>query len=111
MVQLSAEPPRVAAAAEAIGALLGHSADEVQTWSAAQWFDKVHEPALAAQLSQMWNGLVGQRFEPGALPDQTMDYPLVRQDGAVLQCSTTWRAVQAPDGTFQGLEVVIRPKE
>ncbi|MFH2006546.1 MAG: PAS domain S-box protein [bacterium] len=109
-VQVAANPPRVVAASEGIEALLGYSRDTVLQWSADDWFVQVHEPKLADDLSGMWKGLVGQRFEPGALPDQIMEYPLVRQDGSVVQCSTTWRAVQGADGTFEGLEVLIRPK-
>jgi PAS domain-containing protein len=111
VIQLSAEPARVIEAGPAVEPLLGYPGTEVKSWSAQQWFEKVHQPALSEQLSQMWSGLVGRRFEPGALPEQTMEYPLVHRDGSVIKCTTTWRAVQAPDGMFQGLEVVIRPKE
>lgn len=110
VVQLSASPSKVASVGVAIGSLLGYPATEVMSWTAEQWLERVHQPALADQLSQMWGGLVGQRFEPGALPDQTMEYPLVRRDGQVVPCVTLWRAVQAEDGMFQGLEILIRPQ-
>ncbi len=109
-MQVVAEPSVVASASETIEALLGYASSEVVTWTAQDWFTRVHEPQLAEDLANMWNGLVGQVFEPGALPDQIMEYPLIRKDGSVVDCSTTWRAVQGADGKFEGLEVVIRPK-
>ena len=93
----------------ALEPVLGYLPQEVTEWTAEQWLERMHEPSLAAQLSQMWRGLVGQKFAPGALPEQTMEYALVRKDGGLVPCRTIWRAIQAADGTFEGLELVIQP--
>ena len=104
------DPEAVVAATGEIVELLGYSHQEVLSWSAGEWFGTVHQPDLANQLNQMWRGLVGQVFKPGALPEQIMEYPLVRKDGSVVDCRTVWRAVQDPSGAFKGLEIVIETR-
>lgn len=110
LVQITASPSKVVSLSDGIEGLLGYPAAEVLGWTAEEWLHKVHQPPLAEQLAQMWGGLLGQRFAPGALPDQVMEYDLVHRDGALLPCRVTWRAAQAEDGAFEGIELVIQPR-
>lgn len=110
VVLIAGEPLRISAITDEVTALLGHPPEGFMGLLAEAWFDKVHEPELAAELREMWRGLAGQQFELHALPEQVVSYPFRRADGTLVTCRTVWRAIQDGEGWFRGVELLIRPE-